>query len=86
LAEGIYIALVTTLGGLMVAIPASIVAHFFETRIINMFHEIDELMFNLLPLVERFEGRVRFGPKQAEQAGAPPAADEPQAQPPAAGN
>ena len=86
LAEGIYIALVTTLGGLMVAIPASIVAHFFETRIINMFHEINELMFNLLPLVERFEGRVRFGPKQAEQANVPPAAGEPQAEPPAAGN
>jgi biopolymer transport protein ExbB len=70
----------------MVAIPASIVAHFFETRIINMFHEINELMFNLLPLVERFEGRVRFGPKQAEQANVPPAAGEPQAEPPAAGN
>lgn len=84
LAEGIYIALVTTLGGLMVAIPASILAHFFETRIINMFHEIDELMFNLMPLVERFEGRVRFGPKQAEQADAPPAADEAQSGPPPA--
>lgn len=86
LAEGIYIALVTTLGGLMVAIPSSILAHFFETRIIGMFHEIDELMFNLLPLVERFEGRVRFGPKQAEQAGGPPAADEPPTGPPAADN
>lgn len=86
LAEGIYIALVTTLGGLMVAIPSSILAHFFETRIIGMFHEIDELMFNLLPLVERFEGRVRFGPKQAEQTSDPPAADEAQAGPPAADN
>jgi len=86
LAEGIYIALVTTLGGLMVAIPSSILAHFFETRIIGMFHEIDELMFNLLPLVERFEGRVRFGPKQAEQTGGPPAADEAQTEPPAADN
>ncbi len=86
LAEGIYIALVTTLGGLMVAIPASILAHFFETRIIGMFHEIDELMFNLMPLVERFEGRVRFGPKQAEQASEPPAADETRTEPPAAGN
>lgn len=86
LAEGIYIALVTTLGGLMVAIPASILAHYFETRIINMFHEIDELMFNLLPLVERFEGRVRFGPRQAEQASGPPAADESQPEPAATGN
>lgn len=76
LAEGIYIALVTTLGGLMVAIPASILAHFFETRIISLFHEIDELMFNLMPLVERYEGRVRFGPRQAEQAGGTPAAGD----------
>ena len=30
LAQGIYIALVTTLGGLMVAIPASILAHFLR--------------------------------------------------------
>ena len=65
LAQGIYIALVTTLGGLMVAIPASILAHFFEMRIVSLFHEIDEMLFNLMPLVERYEGRVRFGPRPA---------------------
>ena len=70
LAQGIYVALVTTLGGLMVAIPASILAHFFEMRIVSLFHEIDEMLFNLMPLVERYEGRVRFGPRLAgEQAG-----------------
>ena len=70
LAQGIYIALVTTLGGLMVAIPASILAHFFEMRIVSLFHEIDEMLFNLMPLVERYEGRVRFGARPAgEQAG-----------------
>jgi biopolymer transport protein ExbB len=70
LAQGIYGALVTTLGGLMVAIPSSILAHFFEMRIVALFHEIDEMLFNLMPLVERYEGRVRFGPRPAgEQAG-----------------
>jgi biopolymer transport protein ExbB len=61
LAEGIYMALVTTLAGLVVAIPAAIFAHYFEGRIQSLFLQIDELLFNLLPQIERFEGRVRFG-------------------------
>ncbi len=61
LAEGIYLALVTTLAGLAVAIPATILSHYFEGRIVNVFHQIDELLFNLMPHVERYEGRVRFG-------------------------
>jgi biopolymer transport protein ExbB len=61
LAEGIYVALVTTLGGLCVAIPAAVFAHHFEGRVQTLFHQIDEMLFNLMPQVERFEGRVRFG-------------------------
>lgn len=60
LAEGIYVALVTTLAGLSIAIPAAVLAHYFEGRITLLFHQIDELLFNLLPQVERYEGRVRF--------------------------
>jgi len=60
LAEGIYIALVTTLGGLMVAIPAAVASHFFEGRIQGLMFQVEEMVFNLLPQVERFEGRVRF--------------------------
>lgn len=60
LAEGIYTALVTTLCGLFIAIPSAIFAHLFEGRIFELFHQIDEFLFNLLPQVERFEGRVRF--------------------------
>lgn len=59
LAHGIYIALVTTLGGLSVAIPAAILSHYFEGRIQSVFHQIDELLFNLLPQIERYEGRLR---------------------------
>ena len=58
-------ALVTTLAGLMVAIPSAVFAHFYETRIIALFHEIDEMLFNMMPLVERYEGRVRFGARLA---------------------
>jgi biopolymer transport protein ExbB len=61
LATGIYIALVTTYGGLMVAIPSAIFAHYFEGRIQLLFHRIDEMLFSLLPQIERYEGRVRFG-------------------------
>jgi biopolymer transport protein ExbB len=60
LAEGIYIALVTTLGGLAVAIPAAIFSHYFEGRIQNLFYSIDELLFNLMPQIERYEGRLRM--------------------------
>jgi biopolymer transport protein ExbB len=70
LARGIYEALVTTLGGLSVAIPAAILAHFFEGRIQNLFHQIDEMLFSLLPQVERYEGRVRFGRQLGEGEGA----------------
>jgi biopolymer transport protein ExbB len=76
LAHGIYVALVTTLGGLAVAIPAAICAHFFEGRIQTLFHQIDELLFNLLPQIERYEGRLRvsrqaLGEGDADLAAAP---------------
>jgi biopolymer transport protein ExbB len=73
LANGIYTALVTTFAGLSVAIPALLFAHYFEGRIQTSFRQIDELVFNLLPQLERFEGRVRFS-RQSE--GGEPAADE----------
>jgi biopolymer transport protein ExbB len=60
LAGGIYTALVTTFAGLTVAIPAAFFSHHFEGRIQAAFREIDELVFSLLPQLERYEGRVRF--------------------------
>jgi biopolymer transport protein ExbB len=72
LAEGIYLALVTTLAGLAVAIPATILAHYFEGRVVNLFHQVDELLLNLMPQVERYEGRARFGALAAEN---PPLVD-----------
>jgi biopolymer transport protein ExbB len=65
LASGIYTALVTTLGGLVVAIPSAILAHYFEGKIQSLFHQIHELAEQLLPQVERFEGRVRFARREA---------------------
>jgi biopolymer transport protein ExbB len=59
LADGIYVALVTTFAGLSVAIPAVLLAHFFEGRIQRLFREIDEMLLGVLPQLERFEGKLR---------------------------
>ncbi|MFP6694455.1 MAG: MotA/TolQ/ExbB proton channel family protein [Pirellulales bacterium] len=64
LADGITVALMTTLGGLFVAIPAAIAAHYFEGRIQQLFREIDELLFTLLPQVECYEGKLRVSREQ----------------------
>ena len=42
LAEGIYFALVTTAAGLVVAIPAAILAHYLEGRIQKLFLDMEE--------------------------------------------
>lgn len=71
LAEGIYTALITTFGGLCVAIPAACIVHFFEGRIMTRFREIDELLFNLLPQVERYEGKLRVNKQHLAEPSAP---------------
>lgn len=64
LAEGIYTALVTTMFGLIIAIPSAILAHFFENRIVSMMNEIEEMVSNLMPQLERYEGKLRFSGSQ----------------------
>ncbi len=60
------------------SIPASIFAHYYEGRIQGLFHQIDELLFNLLPQIERFENRTRFARHHAESSeGATEPAPEP---------
>ncbi len=66
LAGGIYIALVTTFSGLAVAIPAAVLAHWFEGRIQGLFRELDETLLGLMPQLERFEGRLRVSREQME--------------------
>jgi biopolymer transport protein ExbB len=60
LAEGIYVALVTTLGGLAVAIPAAIFAHYFEGKISKVLAVIEADLKRLIPRFEDQEGRVRY--------------------------
>lgn len=75
LANGIYVALVTTMVGLMIAIPSAVLSHYYENRIVRMLNEIEEMVSNLMPQFERYEGQVRFtaGVAEAEVTAQPPA-------------
>jgi biopolymer transport protein ExbB len=57
LAVGIYEALVTTLAGLMVAIPAAVASHYFEGRIGRIFRDIEELTGQLVRRLGGFESK-----------------------------
>ena len=60
LSEGIYTALVTTLAGLVVAIPAAILALYLENRLTKLFHHVEQLAFDVAPGLDRFTGRRRL--------------------------
>jgi len=60
LSEGIYTALVTTLAGLIVAIPAAILAQYLENRLAKLFHRVEDLAFELAPHMARFVGREQL--------------------------
>jgi len=81
LAQGIYVALVTTFAGLSVAIPAAVLAHLFEGRIQKLFRELDETLLGLMPQLERFEGRMRVSRDSIERPAAAPATQQPAATP-----
>lgn len=80
LAGGIYTALVTTFAGLCVAIPAAVLAHYFEGKIQSLFRDIDEFVLGMLPQWERFEGKLRVSRQslsgEPDHASAPAAAED----------
>ena len=69
LAQGIYVALITTFAGLCVAIPAAMIAHFLEGRILAGFRSVDDVVDGVLPQIERYENRGRV--TAAQLAGEP---------------
>jgi biopolymer transport protein ExbB len=71
LAQGIYVALITTFAGLCVAIPAAMIAHWLEGRILRGFRGVDDLVGAVLPQLERYEnkGRVTVAQLAGEPAG-----------------
>jgi biopolymer transport protein ExbB len=74
LAQGIYVALITTFAGLCVAIPAAMIAHYLEGRILKGFREVDDVVDGVLPQLEKFEGKGRVTPAQLAAAPVPRAA------------
>lgn len=60
LSEGIYTALVTTLAGLAVAIPAAMLALYLENRLIKLFHRVEQLAFDVAPALAQYCGRKRM--------------------------
>ncbi len=73
LAKGIYIALVTTFGGLTVAIPAAILAHLFGGRVLRLFRELDDA----IPLLSLHLEKHRRCQRTAKQVPAPPRVEPP---------
>lgn len=64
LSSGIYVALVTTAAGLAVAIPAALIAHLFEGRILKAFHKLDSRLLPLYDILEKQEGKPRISLSQ----------------------
>lgn len=86
LAQGIYVALVTTFAGLTVAIPAILIANMLEGRIERLLRDMEDVFLELLPQFERFEGKLRVTRKAgpAETAGVILKGTTPKAAPPPA--
>lgn len=56
LGEGIYTALVTTLAGLAVAIPAAILALYLENRLMRIFRDVEQWAFDIAPSIAAGSG------------------------------
>ncbi|MDG1895384.1 MAG: MotA/TolQ/ExbB proton channel family protein [Fuerstiella sp.] len=70
LAHGIYTALVTTFAGLSVAVFSVVLANFLEGRIERLLRQMEAIFLDLLPQLERYEGRIRITESTAaEEAG-----------------
>jgi len=55
----------------VVAIPAGVLAHYFEGRIMRLMRNVDDAARTLLPHFERLEGRVRRTVVEKAPLGAP---------------
>ena len=58
LAKGIYLALLTTAGGLTIAIPAMLCAAWFGARVERFMREIDEVLLETMPSFARMENQI----------------------------
>lgn len=76
LAEGIYLALMTTAAGLTIAIPCLLFASFFAARAERFMCDIDECLMESIPSFARMEGAtVNSGSRPATGAAQDPVQD-----------
>jgi biopolymer transport protein ExbB len=68
LAEGIYLALLTTAAGLTIAIPAMLLAAYFNGKIDRFLREMDEHLMETIPCFARMESAQ---PRERKEAAAP---------------
>jgi len=73
LAEGIYLALLTTAAGLTIAIPAMLLAAYFNSKVERHMREIDEVLMEAMPCLADMEGAAH------DAAPTPPAEKQPAA-------
>jgi biopolymer transport protein ExbB len=67
LAQGIYMALVTTAAGLSIAIPSLLCAAFFNGKIEQFFRDIDVALMSTFPCFARVEKRVASASRAPEE-------------------
>ena len=67
LAEGIYLALLTTAGGLTIAIPCLLLVAWFNTLVERFMRDIDETLLEVMPGFTRVENMAVAGRVGAER-------------------
>ena len=70
LARGIYLALLTTAGGLTIAIPTLLLSAWFHGRVERFFRQIDQVLMPVIPFFTRLEKKGSSVPKPTPSPGA----------------
>ena len=69
LARGIYLALLTTAGGLTIAIPTLLLSAWFHGRVERFFRQIDQVLMPVIPFFTRLEKKGPTVTKSTEKPG-----------------
>ncbi|MEX0702565.1 MAG: MotA/TolQ/ExbB proton channel family protein [Planctomycetales bacterium] len=68
MAQGIYLALLTTAAGLVIAIPCLLLAAYYNAKVEKFFREIDERLMRTFPLLAGSAPDAAPGPPEGEAA------------------
>ncbi|MFT5524827.1 MAG: biopolymer transport protein ExbB [Pirellulaceae bacterium] len=77
LAEGIYLALLTTAGGLTIAIPCLLLVAFFNGKLDRFFRLIDESLLDVIPCFTKLESSNQQWPATQQPVAAETSSKEP---------